>query len=44
MNEEGLKNYCRSMLRSLFEMQLTRTKAEKIGALQRMDSAADPEG
>ena len=44
VNEEGLKNYCRSMLRSLFEMQLTRTKAEKIGALQRMDSAADPAG
>jgi DNA primase len=44
VNEEGLKNYCRSMLRSLFEMQLTRTKAEKIGALQRMDAAADPAG
>lgn len=43
-NEEGLKNYCRSMLRSLFEMQLTRTKAEKLGALQRMDPAADPAG
>nr|WP_218847364.1 DNA primase [Psychromicrobium silvestre] len=40
---ESLKNYCVSMMRSLFEMQLTRQKAEKLGALQRMDPVADPE-
>lgn len=43
-NDEGLLNYCRSMLRSLLEMQLTRAKAEKLGALQRMDPALDPAG
>ncbi|WP_394942021.1 DNA primase [Psychromicrobium sp. YIM B11713] len=40
---ESLKSYCQSMMRSLFEMELTRQKAEKLGALQRMDPASDPE-
>ncbi|AJT40493.1 DNA primase [Psychromicrobium lacuslunae] len=40
---ESLRNYCTSIVRSLFEMQLTRQKAEKLGALQRMDPATDPE-
>ncbi|WP_104091444.1 DNA primase [Arthrobacter sp. GMC3] len=43
-NEETLHRYCRDILRRLFEMQITRLKQERLGALQRMDPAVDPEG
>jgi DNA primase len=43
-NEDTLRNYCLDIMRGLFSMQITRRKAEKMGALQRMDSAADPQG
>jgi len=36
--------YLRDILRRLFEMQITRLKEERLGALQRMDPAVDPEG
>jgi DNA primase len=42
--EETLNRYCRDILRRLFEMQITRLKQERLGALQRMDPALDPEG
>jgi len=42
--EETLIRYCRDILRRLFEMQITRLKEERLGALQRMDPAVDPEG
>jgi DNA primase len=42
-NPETLHNYCLDILRRLFEMQITRRKADKMGALQRMDHTADPE-
>ncbi|MGO4385606.1 DNA primase [Specibacter sp. RAF43] len=42
--EETLHRYCRDILRRLFEMQITRLKQERLGALQRMDPALDPEG
>nr|WP_205677888.1 DNA primase [Arthrobacter silviterrae] len=42
--EETLNRYCRDILRRLFEMQITRLKEERLGALQRMDPAVDPEG
>ncbi|ALE05271.1 DNA primase [Arthrobacter sp. ERGS1:01] len=42
--EETLNRYCRDILRRLFEMQITRLKQERLGALQRMDPAVDPEG
>ncbi|WP_026553991.1 DNA primase [Arthrobacter sp. 35W] len=41
-NPDTLRNYCRDILRGLFEMQITRLKAQRMGALQRMDPAADP--
>ncbi|AIY03799.1 MULTISPECIES: DNA primase [Arthrobacter] len=42
--EETLARYCRDILRRLFELQITRLKEERLGALQRMDPAVDPEG
>ncbi|GAA4656358.1 DNA primase [Arthrobacter cryoconiti] len=42
--EETLNRYCRDILRRLFEMQITRLKQERLGALQRMDPSVDPEG
>ncbi len=42
--DESLERYCRAMLRRLFEGQITRLKQERLGALQRMDPAVDPEG
>ncbi|MCY0904627.1 DNA primase [Arthrobacter sp. H14-L1] len=41
-NDDTLRNYCLDIMRRLFEMQITRLKAEKMGALQRMDPSADP--
>ncbi|MFB9166176.1 DNA primase [Arthrobacter psychrochitiniphilus] len=41
--EETLQRYCRDILRRLFELQITRLKEERLGALQRMDPAVDPE-
>ncbi len=40
---EALTMYCTDILNRLFELQLTREKAEKMGQLQRMDPTADPE-
>ncbi|MCQ9163469.1 DNA primase [Arthrobacter sp. STN4] len=42
--DESLERYCRAMLRRLFEGQITKLKQERLGALQRMDPAVDPEG
>ncbi|MBW4095246.1 MAG: DNA primase [Acidobacteria bacterium] len=41
-NEDSLTKYCLDIMRGLFSMQITRRKAEKMGALQRMDPAAEP--
>ncbi|MDQ0801846.1 DNA primase [Arthrobacter sp. SLBN-112] len=41
--EEAVLKYCRDILSRLFELQITRVKAEKMGQLQRLDPAADPE-
>ncbi|GGH89588.1 DNA primase [Arthrobacter liuii] len=41
--EEAVLKYCRDMLSRLFELQITRVKADKMGQLQRLDAAADPE-
>ncbi|ACL39364.1 DNA primase [Pseudarthrobacter chlorophenolicus A6] len=41
--EEGVQKYCRDILSRLFELQITRVKADKMGQLQRLDPAADPE-
>jgi len=43
-NPDTLRNYCLDIMRRLFEMQITRLKAEKMGALQRMDPLQDPAG
>jgi DNA primase len=40
---EGAQRYCRDILARLFELQITRVKAEKMGQLQRLDASADPE-
>ena len=40
---EGVLRYCRDILARLFELQITRVKAEKMGQLQRLDASADPE-
>jgi DNA primase len=40
---EGVQRYCRDILARLFELQITRVKADKMGQLQRLDSSADPE-
>lgn len=42
--EETLTRYCKDILNRLFEMQITRLKQERLGALQRMDPALDPAG
>ncbi|MFP5312278.1 MAG: toprim domain-containing protein, partial [Actinomycetes bacterium] len=41
--EEAVLKYCRDILARLFELQITRVKADKMGQLQRLDAAADPE-
>ncbi len=41
--EDTLARYCRDILRRLFELQITRLKEERLGALQRMDPAVDPD-
>lgn len=40
---EGVLKYCRDILARLFELQITRVKAEKMGQLQRLDASAHPE-
>lgn len=42
--EDTLRRYCKDILNRLFEMQITRLKQERLGALQRMDPTVDPEG
>ena len=42
-NAEGVLKYCRDILARLFELQITRVKAEKMGQLQRLDPSAHPE-
>ncbi|GAB3549005.1 DNA primase [Arthrobacter tumbae] len=39
---EGVAAYCRDILNRLSELRITRLKAEKLSALQRLDPAADP--
>jgi len=41
--EEAVLKYCRDILSRLFELQITRVKADKMGQLQRLDAAADPD-
>ncbi|MDJ0314259.1 DNA primase [Arthrobacter sp. H35-D1] len=41
--EATLTRYCRDILRRLFELQITRLKEERLGALQRMDPTVDPQ-
>ncbi|WP_258805384.1 DNA primase [Pseudarthrobacter sp. NS4] len=41
--EEAVQKYCRDILSRLFELQITRVKADKMGQLQRLDPTADPE-
>ena len=40
---DGALRYCRDILARLFELQITRVKAEKMGQLQRLDASAVPE-
>lgn len=40
---EGVQKYCKDILSRLFELQITRVKAQKMGQLQRLDASADPE-
>jgi DNA primase len=40
---DGVLRYCRDILSRLFELQITRVKADKMGQLQRLDASADPE-
>lgn len=40
---EALQRYCRDILARLFELQITRVKADKMGQLQRLDASAQPE-
>ncbi|QCO97625.1 DNA primase [Arthrobacter sp. 24S4-2] len=42
-NAEGVLKYCRDILARLFELQITRVKADKMGQLQRLDGSAHPE-
>jgi DNA primase len=42
-NPEAMQRYCRDILARLFELQITRVKADKMGQLQRLDAAAHPE-
>lgn len=41
--EEAVLKYCRDILSRLFELQITRVKADKMGQLQRLNAATDPE-
>ncbi|MGG5172101.1 DNA primase [Pseudarthrobacter sp. J1738] len=41
-SEQALTKYCQDILARLFELQITRVKAEKMGELQRLDSTSDP--
>jgi len=41
--EDAVQRYCRDILARLFELQITRVKADKMGQLQRLDAAANPE-
>ncbi|MBE0009324.1 MULTISPECIES: DNA primase [unclassified Arthrobacter] len=41
--EDALALYCRDIVNRLFELRITRLKAEMQGKLQRVDAAADPE-
>jgi DNA primase len=43
-NDDALRLYCRGILNRLQDLQITHLKADKLGQLQRMDPAADPEG
>lgn len=40
---EAMQRYCRDILARLFELQITRIKADKMGQLQRLDAASNPE-
>jgi DNA primase len=40
---EAVQKYCRDILARLFELQITRIKADKMGQLQRLDATAHPE-
>lgn len=40
---EGVQKYCKDILARLFELQITKVKAQKMGQLQRLDPSADPE-
>ncbi len=40
---EAMQRYCRDIMARLFELQITRVKADKMGQLQRLDAAAHPE-
>jgi DNA primase len=40
---EGVLKYGRDILARLFELQITRVKADKMGQLQRLDASAHPE-
>jgi DNA primase len=40
---EAVQKYCRDILARLFELQITRIKADKLGQLQRLDASAHPE-
>lgn len=40
---DGVLRYCKDILSRLFELQITRVKADKMGQLQRLDASADPE-
>ncbi|KIS27970.1 DNA primase [Arthrobacter sp. SPG23] len=42
-NAEGVLRYCRDILARLFELQITRVKADKMGQLQRLDASAHPD-
>lgn len=43
-SEESLTRYCQGIMNRLFDLQITHQKADRIGQLQRMDPATDPEG
>jgi DNA primase len=40
---EAVQKYCKDILSRLFELQITRVKADKMGQLQRLDPSSDPE-
>ncbi len=41
-DEDAMVNYCRDILNRLTELRITQQKADKLGQLQRMESASDP--